>query len=148
MNNLLLRQRAGLGAYYGAGLGAPPYNMTTNLPPGYTKGYGGEVYDPNGVLAFGGEAKYLQRPLSVDAIAAANTPQTYTLPNGQRATMTPAEYQQLMQSLGAGNPNALASGSITAQGINIGGTTLSWPVLFAAGLALYLLQRPGYEKRR
>ena len=41
-----------------------------------------------------------------------------------------------------------ASGSISEKGIKIGNTTISWPVLALGAVGIYLVQSPGFSRRR
>jgi hypothetical protein len=46
------------------------------------------------------------------------------------------------------DPSALATGAITSDGIKFGDTRISWPTIALAAVGVYLVQSPGFSKRR
>ena len=95
---------------------------------------------------------------SLASIVSGGNNQMVTLSNGQRVTM--AQYQQMLQAQAQaqyqyqGNPNAYGYPSgvgfgIDGQGLRLSdGSHIGWTTIAIAGVGLYLLQRPGYQKRR
>lgn len=120
---MLHRQRAGMGVVYN----------TSNLPPGFrTDGYG-RVLRPDGSVFYDPHSPEV-RDLSVTGEFGAQTGQ-----------LTAEQLQLLLAQ--QSQTGSLASAGVTGAGIQIGGMTISWPMLAIVGVGIYLLQRPGFEKR-
>lgn len=60
--------------------------------------------------------------------------------------LTAAQYEELLRRQQSNDD--LASASINAEGIKFGNTRVSWPTIAIAGLAFYLVQSPGFTRRR
>jgi hypothetical protein len=67
-------------------------------------------------------------------------------PNGQvyQQTLTAAQLQQVAA---LSQSQSLASASANSTGLQIGGSTLSWPTLAVIGLAIWLFQSRGLTRR-
>jgi hypothetical protein len=78
------------------------------------------------------------------------------LPAGQQGvpqqqggnTLTVAEQIALIEAQRRAREDEIGSGSITSKGVKIGDTTISWPVLAGGALIVYLIQSPGFSRRR
>ncbi|MDX6695576.1 MAG: hypothetical protein QOF02_3179 [Blastocatellia bacterium] len=132
-------QQQGMG-----GLGAATIYNTHNLPPGYTQNSAGQIFDRSGNLFYD--------PYSVDTreLLTGQGGNTYTQNlfaqlNAATPTLTPAQQAALLAAQQQGN---LATAGVSGAGIQIGGLTVSWPMLAIVGVGIYLLQRPGITTRK
>jgi hypothetical protein len=143
-----------------SGLGEVIYTTPTGVKftsemeaAGYRLDEGGSIYWPNGGVMFSALAYGSERP-RVAAQPVATAVQTYVLPNGQRAAMTPEQYMQYLAALRV-NPNAAAPGSLIASGLGSGfesfaqqfGVSSTTLILLAIG-GFYLLMKPPPERKR
>jgi hypothetical protein len=67
------------------------------------------------------------------------------LSNGQQYQQQLTQAQ--LQQLAAQQQGTFASAGADSSGLQIGGMTISWPMLAVVGVGIYLLQRPGYTRR-
>ncbi len=62
----------------------------------------------------------------------------------QQATYTPQQIAAMQQAQGQGQQ--LIGGGVTSQGLQIGGTSISWPIIALAAAGIYLMQRQPYRR--
>lgn len=154
MNNFQLVQRHAQSVGMG-GLGTVLFTdpttgakFTTEMrDQGYTMDEEGNIYWPGGTFMSGPRAYGIERPRTV---AAAAVPQTYVLPNGQRAVMTPDQYANYLAAIRI-NPNTAPPGSLIATGLGTGFSSFAAQfgvspttliLLFVAGAFLLFRQPP------
>lgn len=129
-----------LAAYrHAAGLGELGYN-----PPGWDFGGGTPTFNPGGgggwYQNWGGSLINQAGGILTSIFGSRNNQQ-----QGGGGGLTPAELAALQAQ--NHNPNVYGTGAITGEGIRIGNSVLSWPVLGLGVLALVLLQSRPLSRR-
>lgn len=153
MNALVLAQhaRAGLGAL-GSDFDLPPLSLPPLPNPGVANpvSYGGG-FDWNTFAnsALGAGTNILGSWFQSRAVQSAGWPQGagYQQPGGYTPEQIAAiQAAQLAAARGAAYD--YGSVGVTGAGVRIGNTTIGWPVIAGGALIIYLVQRPGFTRRR
>jgi hypothetical protein len=138
MNNLMLMARRGdmtMGDFDPSGATRPRVvgSLPTMTPPGRPS---------TGEIILGGVTAGLQAITTI--FAARNNPGIYT---GQQTQgqLTPQQIYAIQQA--QLQQQALVTGGVTNQGIQIGGSQISWPVIALAVGAIMLVQSRGFSRR-
>ena len=150
MNQVVRFRMAGMGGlgddtdYWGDLFGAP------RTAPTYPTSGGGGGFQWSSLIApianFG--QTFLQTKYGKDAAKFGAGPYAQQQATQPAGSLTPDQILALVAAKKAEEEDAGAGFKFTSDGLKIGGSTITWPVLCLGVAAIYLIQSPSFSRRR